>query len=379
MTNPFKYGREVSGYQFYDRKEAGELLYRRLSGGSTDVVMYAPRRYGKTSLVLRVLERFRQEGVSGLCFDMAKVPSLERFCEEYANSVFALIGGRRELMHKVMDYLAHLHPTLSVNGEISLNYGTKMTPTSISEVLDLPERLAEDAGLDSVIVAFDEFQEIAELSQAFPLEKIFRSCIQAHRRVRYVFFGSKTHLLKRMFADHSRPFYESAQPMRLEKPPRDESIEFLVSHFADAGISLTVEAANVMVTAAENIPYYVQAVASTTFDRAVLAQRNAVTPEDIDGALEDLVRGNGDLYSERLRGLSRSQNTLLLALAKEPAEVFDDAYRLRHGLPVSSTLHSALTELVNEGLAEVEDGIHKCADPFLVRYLLMPSARVFVG
>ena len=55
MLNPFKYGREVSGRQFYDRQEAFDSLYSKLAGGSANVVMYAPRRYGKTSLVKKVL------------------------------------------------------------------------------------------------------------------------------------------------------------------------------------------------------------------------------------------------------------------------------------------------------------------------------------
>ena len=43
MRNPFKFGKEVSGYQFYDRKSDQENLYRKLADGSTNVVLFAPR------------------------------------------------------------------------------------------------------------------------------------------------------------------------------------------------------------------------------------------------------------------------------------------------------------------------------------------------
>ena len=49
MANPFRYGLEVTGKQFYDRTEIAEKLHRRLADGAGNVVMYAPRRYGKTS------------------------------------------------------------------------------------------------------------------------------------------------------------------------------------------------------------------------------------------------------------------------------------------------------------------------------------------
>ena len=96
MENPFRYGKEVKGYQFFDRVEAVEELYAHLRDGSTNVVLYAPRRYGKTSLVVKVLERFKSEGVPCIHFDISRVSSLERFCEEYASAVYALQGGFRE-------------------------------------------------------------------------------------------------------------------------------------------------------------------------------------------------------------------------------------------------------------------------------------------
>ena len=63
FSNPFKFGKEVAGKYFYDREEVFLSLYRKLAGGSSNVVMYAPRRYGKTSLVKKVLARFSEEGV----------------------------------------------------------------------------------------------------------------------------------------------------------------------------------------------------------------------------------------------------------------------------------------------------------------------------
>ena len=40
MINPFKYGKEVTGYQFYDRKESSDELYRLLKDGVANVVLF---------------------------------------------------------------------------------------------------------------------------------------------------------------------------------------------------------------------------------------------------------------------------------------------------------------------------------------------------
>ena len=217
MRNPFKFGKEVTGYQFYDREAITKELHRKLVDGSSNVVLFAPRRYGKTSLVVRVLEELSvKDGIKGMCFDMTRVTSLARFCETYVNAVYAMVGGRRELMHLLTEFLASFRPELSVSVggvvRIRLDLAAGLTETSVAEALDLPERLSREMGDIPLVVAFDEFQEVAGLSKEFALEKIFRSCIQAHRNVRYVFLGSKTHLMKRMFADATRPFYNS--PLR---------------------------------------------------------------------------------------------------------------------------------------------------------------------
>lgn len=175
MQNPFKFGGKVSGYQFYDRKESFAKLRRRLLDGASNIVMAAPRRYGKTSLVARVLESLqREEGIRSILFDLSKVPTLARFCEEYVNAVLAAIGGAEAQVHRVLACLANCDPAISVNVgvlRISLKFKSALTESSISEVLDLPEKLLEEGNGGSLVVAFDEFQEVAELSKDFALER----------------------------------------------------------------------------------------------------------------------------------------------------------------------------------------------------------------
>lgn len=385
MASPFKYGGEVSGYRFYDRKEDAKKLHRRLADGSTNVVLYAPRRYGKTSLVLKVLEQLRTEdSIPGLIFDMTKASSLERFCFEYANAVFALVGGRKELFHKIADWLQHLHPKVSFGGDggapgVTFDYCERMSALSISEVLDLPEKLMHELGDKPLVVAFDEFQEVAEMSKEFPLENIFRSCIQSHRNVRYVFLGSKTHLLKRMFGDHARPFYKSALPMPLGKPPEPESVEFIIARFKEEGLEISEPDAAEIVKVSENIPYYLQAMSSLAYEKVTEARRNRVENADIVAAADELVGLNVGLFEEQMRNFSDAKCALVRALAEEPTTAFDESYRERHRLPTYSTVHSALKDLIDDGTVESDDAGYRLGDPMLSRYIRQSPAKIFVA
>lgn len=371
FDNPFRFGKEVSGDWFYDRTEALEHLFRTISGGSANVVLYAPRRYGKTSLVKKALERLRDEGFTGIYFDLMKVESLQKFCEGYAAAVAETSPKGEKTLQTIASYLSRLRPKFSLgdSGTPSVEFDFAATPptaSSLEDVLNLPEKTA---GKRTFVVVFDEFQEIAALSPSFPLEGIFRGCIQQHKHVRYVFLGSKTHLMKRMFGNHARPFYASAEILRLDKPPIEESARFVIDRFASVGISVEEKALQAILVGSENIPYYLQALSARLFDRIRGSGRKQVCHSDVEEALEDLVQSKTDLFETILQTLTPSQRMLLGALAKEPASRFTETYRRRHGLGVSSSVHSALDVLVEQGLVESVGKTYSIGDPVFARYL----------
>ena len=380
--NPFKYGKEVSGYQFYDRTESCDRLYHTLKDGSTNVVLYAPRRYGKTSLVLKVQEKLKAEGVKCIHFDISKINSLERFCAEYTAAVYALWGGLPEIVARVKEYLVHLHPTISFSEgllpEITFDFGERMSALAVSEVLDLPEKLAERAGDASVVVAFDEFQDVADLSKDVPLEATFRSVIQSHKRVRYAFLGSKTHLMNRMFGTRSRPFYKSALAIKIGKPPVEESVEFLVSRFAGEGMEIAEDVVARLLELSENIPYFLQAMAALSYQSAEERRSSRIESSDLDVAVRRFIEGNEDYYDEVLRNLAEAQYSLVEALAAEPVGRLDESYRKRHRLAGLSTLHSAIRGLLRRGVIDVVKGAYVMADPFFARYVRTASSSHLV-
>ena len=98
-------------------------------------------------------------------------------------------------------------------------------------------------------------------------------------------------------------------------------------------------------------------------------ERDAVAAADVERAADCLVELNANYYSALLRGLSDSQKTLVLALVQEPTREFDEEYRNRHDLPASSTVHSALKELIKDAVVEDGDGRYSIGDPILSRYV----------
>jgi len=67
MKNPFVDGKRVSGQAFFDRAKIKSDIRNVLDGGS-NVLLYGPRRYGKSSLMGEVLAEIRAEG--GCCAEL---------------------------------------------------------------------------------------------------------------------------------------------------------------------------------------------------------------------------------------------------------------------------------------------------------------------
>lgn len=242
------------------------------------------------------------------------------------------------------------------------------TVEELREVLQLPERLCGHS--QRTVVAIDEFQEVAELGLGGQFERTMRSVIERQERVSYVFLGSKTHLLERMFSVKSRPFYNSAQKFLLLCPPAEESAAFLVRRFASARLALDAALADDMVRRVDNVPYYLQAFGSWTFN--IVSERGArrISKADVDEGFESMYGAERILLEDTFRAHAEAQRLLMRAIALEPTSRFDESYRVRHGLASTSTVNTALRRLIADSTVENGEGGYSLCDPLLAHHLV---------
>ena len=372
MENPFNYLQFATGDQFYDRLEIRKDLLSRFLSGQSNVVLYGPRRYGKSSLVGELVGDLEKAGIPCVTLDVVKVPSIDMFVSTYATKVYRRLAPVKFEVRKLGTFLKSLRPkmTLDQTGEAGLSFESpdvSIGPEALTEVLDLPQKLL--AGKGRAVVVFDEFQEVKDLLPNDGFERVMRSVIQSHRNVSYIFLGSRYHILRRMFTDHNRPFYKSAVTILLDKPPVEESIRFVVDRFANAGKSIAREVAEHLVAKIENIPYFIQQLGFETFRLVDDSHRRTVSSADVDSAYANLSGFNRDQYEQLMLMLSVSQKKLLIALARERTNEFGDAYRRRYALGVSSTVNSAKAKLMEDGHIELSGGKYVVADPFFAQFL----------
>src|SRR5471032_3077726 len=90
-TNPFTFGDLALDEAFTDREDELRELVSDMRNGQ-NVLVYAPRRYGKSSLVLRAAqEAMESNALVGYC-DLMKTPTKERFAAALAKTIYTDIA-----------------------------------------------------------------------------------------------------------------------------------------------------------------------------------------------------------------------------------------------------------------------------------------------
>src|SRR5438067_7136100 len=175
-ANPFTYGALALDDAFTDReRELRELLADMENG--QDVVLYAPRRYGKSSLVLRAAQlALRHRVLVGYC-DVMKSTTKERFAAALARTIYADIESPTEHIAERATALfrgLRIRPTIEIDPDDATLRFTFQAGRRKSDIDDTIERLLELPGKIAaerkrhVALVFDEFQEIVALDRNFP-------------------------------------------------------------------------------------------------------------------------------------------------------------------------------------------------------------------
>jgi hypothetical protein len=366
LINPFTYGKIVSGDNFADREKETKQLFEDLKSGQ-NVLLYSPRRYGKTSLIFRVLDQLKKDGLVTAYIDVYGCLTVPDFIDKIIQeTVVPSQGSLQRIGDFLREQISGLSPevTLNSDGSISVSFKKEAiaqgTEKVLAKIIDAPQKLAE-AKKKRLVVAFDEFQEITTMD-GLSLEKTVRSSFQRHKDVTYLFAGSKQHIMTEMFGQERRPFYKFAKPFPLERIPLPEFSAFITSKFKATNISIRPEIVQSILDFTEGHPYLTQQLCHELWSMST--ERKKVAQEDIAVALNTILSQHGDYFSGIWDSLSSGQKRLLLAIAKEVQvkNISSVDFVAKHALISASHIMKSLHSLEKGSLVEHSDGVYFIED-----------------
>ncbi len=363
--NPFIFGEVVKDANFIDRKAELEAITKDLLD-CQKVFLIAPRRYGKTSLLLAAAERLKAKGVRVIYLDLFKTASVEQFAAALGKAASEMRKlGFSEAVNFIKDFVSGLRPQFSVNPDGSLSLGVDASPPQkevfqmIENLLAYPQKFAIREK-KPVVLMFDEFQEIVSIGGE-PLEKLMRSIIQKQRNVGYAFCGSKKTMMSEMVSKKSRAFFGMGPVTHLEKIPSEYFEKYLAENFRKGGFYCPKETLRSIVISAGGIPYYIQYLAHELWD--LKAEEKKITDADVTQAVAMIARRNTPLYQNLWENLPQTQKRLLQGLAANPAAaIFSGDFMTRFQLKSSALVKKSLSLLASKDIIEKEGADHVFTD-----------------
>ena len=314
INRSFIYGVSVSGDNFTDRVKETKRLKMDFENG-LNVVLISPRRMGKTSLVKKVQQVVDPSIVHTVYMDIYDCKSEYDFYNKFAESVLKQTSGRMELfLEKTKKFLTRLTPKVSFSPDPTADYSVSLgiTPKEYApeEILQLPELIAQQIG-KHIVVCIDEFQQMAEWSDTLQVQKRMRGVWQHQKHTSYCLFGSRQHMMNKLFQSKAMPFYQFGEPNYLQPIPTEDWIPFIRQKFTDKGLAISEEHIRTICDTVQNQSSYVQQLAWN-----VMINTDAeVTEQTIQAGISDLLIQCTPLFMEQTGGLSGYQMNFLKAIA----------------------------------------------------------------
>jgi hypothetical protein len=372
MGNPFYLQEVPVDAPFCNRnRELKEL--QAYAEGKANVVLFSPRRYGKTSLVKRIQKALSNKGAVALFADFFGVASVEDVASRLAKAVFVITHKKDPLWKSALRAMKAFRPVLrpDSSGGVSLSVEPSGAGKSGLELLEeTMDSLREFVNTTKslVHVALDEFQEIVTLKEALQIEGIMRTQIQQHQ-ASYFFIGSRRRILLGIFNERQRPFFQSAINYPLKLLPSEELAKFIAEQFQKSQRKCSVTMAKKLVSLTGFHPYYSQKLAFFVYELS-----KTVTEESINHAKERLILSEKPVSEAILQGLSPHQRLLLQALAKEATpKLLASGYIQKHGLGSVGGVQHSSKQLEELDLIEKDEEIGgwHLVDPILEIWLRM--------
>ncbi len=356
--NPFRFGTVVDGKYFTDREDEQSEIRSYLKG-ENHLIIISPRRFGKTSLIRKILAGSDRRFIY---LDMQLVLSEEDFAAQLLKRIYRIYP-----VQKLKSYIKSFRiiPSVIMNpvtGEVDISFrpGSRdLAP--LEDVLNLIEKLGKPG--DKTIVVLDEFQDIFRIGTG--LDRMLRSVIQVHKNMNYIFLGSSESMIREIFEKKNSPFYRFGTLYPLGKIPEDKFRLFLEYNFTGVVSDPGVVSGDILKITRSH-PYYTQQLAFMTWE---FLNRTGQAEGIAEKAADEIVRSHDNDFELLWNTLNRTDMIVLAGMSESDASPLSEEFRKLSGTGASSTVFSALQRLIKKGMV-IKDGTdYFIDDPFFRRWI----------
>lgn len=369
LENPFLVAGYHSPAYFCDREAESEKIISALFNNRS-VSLISPRRMGKTGLIHHVFYHISQQNKNARCFYMDIFPTqnLHDFAVMFGKTIVGKLDDYSEKMLKRLSvFFQGFRPSFTIDSitgmpEMSLNIQPEQAEQSLQEIFDYLKQSKK-----KVYIAIDEFQQITDYPEK-GVEALLRSYMQLLPNVKFIFSGSKKHLMDAMFSAANRPFYQSTQKVGLKEIPMETYRNFAISLFHAHKKTLSPAVFDYIYAELAGHTWYIQLALNQLFALKQLRY----TKQDVAALIDDILEEENATFKTYCEIITKGQLRLLKAIAAERkvSEPFEANFIRKHQLTAPSSVRLALKSLTDKMLLlKDDDGCYFVYDRFFSLWL----------
>ena len=342
-----------------------------------NLVIYAPRNYGKTSLVKNiVIPEFKARNKDAFVYfvdlqDVKDVQHLNEIMQKAFEHAFAESFPAGSLVNKIKEYLQSFQPEVSVDPltakmTFALNSNkSRLRQIDIAEIFSLINQISKK---HPTLLVFDEFQVIAKFEK---LDATFRSLFQVLDSVPIIIMGSQKHLLLELFANPNAPLANFGTDVEIPEIPYEIYHRYIEERFTIYGVEISAEASKHIQDSMNRIPEFINIVADNLLILAKELKLKRVEDDSlVDQVIALLVDNKLSRFNAVLTPLSRSEENVLIAIAKFNRVAKPNSKEFLQMVSVSqSAVPKIIYKLLMNGYLEFNQQEYYVSDPLLNLYL----------
>ncbi len=355
-------GKPVKGSQLIGREKELLTISKLLLQGQS-IVIIAPRRFGKTSLTLEILNRLKKQDIYTAYIDVFVTPDLESLSHKITEDV---LNNRKlgKAFRKITGNIAEVFRNVELkqtieNFDFILKYSTpdpngwELFSDSLDFINNYPKKYGK-----KIICGFDEFGDIKKFD-GDKIVKMVRSKIQLQDHAAYIFSGSYESVMETLFVKHNSPFYRFARVIHLGYIDRDEFKKYLSRTLTDNNITYTEKFIDEILDFTKGHPYYTQLILQQILlNKAIESKPKEPSLSEI---LKQLIIIENNYLEKQWEDISRSRELVqtLLAIVRYRESPYShlDTKKINPG--------RALKRLSGSGILLRENNRYSLSDPLL--------------
>lgn len=367
----FRYDVLIDEKNFCNRtKEIRELAKRAREMKKT--ILFAPRRYGKTSLVRNVVGNLYKKTSSNhmmVYIDLMDVKSFESITQRIQHGLSKSLIETfpvKTLIKSIAGLIKNLSTNIEfdpVSGIPSIGFSIKGTETQ-KGLQQLFEAIGELSKKYHLMLVLDEFHDVSFIPEA---QALFRGFLQELDNASVFILGSKKHLLKLMFENANAPLFNYGDEIHLNPIPVDDWLFYFQDRLSQIDAQIGKEEVSWITEQMCDVPNSICELGAWLMENC---SKTKLTIQVIKTELYKLVDSKQSFHY-LLQGYTENERNVLkkIAVSQYVLEPQAMSFLDSTGIPKSSVA-KIFTKLMDLGTVEYEqDKGYRVSDPILGFFL----------